>query len=199
MRKFQSATLWTFVPIVVIVSIWNQFMSSTRNSQMNFQLKGFNGVIVRGRIQQKHEYSNVHASVEPLNRVASSKKPTSSDKTPRPNVLILGIDSVSRSNVIRNLPLSYRYLTEHVGGWDFRCFSIFSAHHFLEWLDMLTRVIRNMTRQLAAVAWEVFVVLTASIQFAYMLRRGQQPAPDCTICHCAIACWFHGRIFLLAQ
>uniref|UniRef100_A0A915BM31 Sulfatase N-terminal domain-containing protein n=1 Tax=Parascaris univalens TaxID=6257 RepID=A0A915BM31_PARUN len=98
--------------------MYENWMSFPESGELD--MKGFNGAIVRGRIQQKHEYSDVHASVEPLNRVASSEKPINSDKTPHPNVFILGIDSVSRSNVIRNLPLFYRYLTEHVGGWDFR-------------------------------------------------------------------------------
>uniref|UniRef100_A0A183TVX8 DUF229 domain-containing protein n=1 Tax=Toxocara canis TaxID=6265 RepID=A0A183TVX8_TOXCA len=111
---------------------WMEFPQSGE-----LDLQGFNGVIVRGRIQKRQEYSDVHASVTPLYRVPSSKQPLIGEAKRR-SVLIVGIDSVSRSNVIRNLPLSYRYLTEEIGGWDFRGYSKIDDNTFPNMLAVLT-------------------------------------------------------------
>lgn len=91
---------------------------------------GFNGIVVRGRYDDKYTYSNVHASVIP----SYEKRARNGSKT-RPNVLVIGVDSISRSNAVRNLPKTYRlfstcqltprfrYLMNEIGGWEMRGYS----------------------------------------------------------------------------
>ena len=54
------------------------------------------------------------------------------------NVLILGIDSTSRSNFIRNMPKTYKALTTVLGGWDLRGYTKIDDSTFPNVMAMLT-------------------------------------------------------------
>uniref|UniRef100_A0A914ELU3 Uncharacterized protein n=1 Tax=Acrobeloides nanus TaxID=290746 RepID=A0A914ELU3_9BILA len=96
-------------------------------------LKGSNGIVVRGRYNGSFTYSNVHASVVPKFR-----KSIANYSKIRPSVLIIGIDSISRSNAVRNLPQSYRYLMDELGGWEMRGYAKIDDNTFPNILALLT-------------------------------------------------------------
>uniref|UniRef100_A0A7E4W301 Sulfatase domain-containing protein n=1 Tax=Panagrellus redivivus TaxID=6233 RepID=A0A7E4W301_PANRE len=108
---------------------WKPFPSDNELS-----LSGYSGATLKGSYNESNQYSFIYASVEPL---YGMKKQSSYSKY-RPNVLIIGIDSVSRSNVIRNLPLTYKYLTEITGGWDFRGYAKIEDNTFPNMNAVLT-------------------------------------------------------------
>lgn len=60
---------------------------------------------------------NVFAAVTTPKTIKVEQKNTKSDKL---NVLIFGIDSVSKSNFLRNMPLTYKVLMGKLGGWTFQ-------------------------------------------------------------------------------
>ena len=53
-------------------------------------------------------YSDLHANVQALNKSKVFKDRAGNDPDPPLNVVIFGFDSLSRSNFIRNLPLTYK-------------------------------------------------------------------------------------------
>ena len=55
------------------------------------------------------------------------------------SVLLIGIDSVSRSHALRNLPKSYNYLTETLGAFDFKGYMRVGSNSFPNLIPLLTR------------------------------------------------------------
>ncbi|CAD5218426.1 unnamed protein product [Bursaphelenchus okinawaensis] len=86
-----------------------------REFKDTISMNGANGCVLRGSYGENKAYVDIFPSVNPI----FPKKPKNDGKY-RPNVMIIGIDSVSRSNFIRNLPKTYEYLTEKISGFDFR-------------------------------------------------------------------------------
>ena len=54
------------------------------------------------------------------------------------SVLLIGIDSVSRSHALRNLPKSYNYLTETLGAFDFKGYMRVGSNSFPNLIPLLT-------------------------------------------------------------
>ena len=75
----------------------------------SLSLSSWSGAVVRGVYEKNLTYTFPYSSVEPLYGLRQKQPKTAPDY--RPNVVIIGIDSVSRSNVIRNLPLTYKQVT----------------------------------------------------------------------------------------
>ncbi|KAK2157322.1 hypothetical protein LSH36_193g02065 [Paralvinella palmiformis] len=67
--------------------------------------------------QKGHVYENIHTAIKPeqsvLERAKAKRLPQNAMGL---NVMIFGFDSVSRLNWLRNLPKSYAYFTEVLGG-----------------------------------------------------------------------------------
>ena len=56
------------------------------------------------------------------------------------SVLLIGIDSVSRSHALRNLQKSYKYLTETLGAYDFKGYMKVGSNTFPNLIPLLTGV-----------------------------------------------------------
>ena len=54
------------------------------------------------------------------------------------SVLLIGIDSVSRSHALRNLPKSYKYLSETLGAYDFKGYMKVGSNTFPNLIPLLT-------------------------------------------------------------
>ena len=54
------------------------------------------------------------------------------------SILLVGIDSVSRSHALRNLPKSYKYLTETLGAFDFKGYMRVGSNTFPNLIPLLT-------------------------------------------------------------
>ena len=54
------------------------------------------------------------------------------------SILLIGIDSVSRSHALRNLPNSYKYLTETLGAFDFKGYMRVGSNTFPNLIPLLT-------------------------------------------------------------
>ena len=54
------------------------------------------------------------------------------------SILLIGIDSVSRSHALRNLPKSYKYLTETLGAYDFKGYMRVGSNTFPNLIPLLT-------------------------------------------------------------
>lgn len=81
--------------------------------------KGFIDIFAIRRLQ-KEIYVNAHALVIPKNRVLVKQKRKTSLKGP--NVLLIGIDSISRLNFIRSMPETFEFVSK--GGWyDMKAFN----------------------------------------------------------------------------
>uniref|UniRef100_A0A914YB69 Uncharacterized protein n=1 Tax=Panagrolaimus superbus TaxID=310955 RepID=A0A914YB69_9BILA len=111
---------------------WKSFPSSGELS-----LSHWSGVVLKGTYNKTFSYSNIYASIEPLYDRSKDKEDVQAEGY-RPNVVIIGIDSVSRSNVIRNLPLTYKYLTQEIGGWDMRGYVKIDDNTFPNMVAVLT-------------------------------------------------------------
>ncbi|CAD5225814.1 unnamed protein product [Bursaphelenchus xylophilus] len=96
-------------------SDYNVIYDPYREFKGSISMNGANGCVFRGSYGENKAYIDIFASVNPI-----FPKAPKNDGKYRPNVMIIGIDSVSRSNVIRNLPKTYGYLTSKIGGFDFR-------------------------------------------------------------------------------
>lgn len=81
-------------------------------------------------------YRNLHASIH----IENETKPdlTAENETKKLNVLVFGIDSLSRSNFIRNLPKTYAILTGRMNSTVFRGYTKIDDNTFPNILAVLT-------------------------------------------------------------
>lgn len=84
-------------------------------------------------------YTNLHAHVSKKTFSKTLRKDPTEQCSSNPyNLLIFGLDSISRLNGIRKLPKTYGYLTKNLGAYDFRGYTKVGANTFPNILPILT-------------------------------------------------------------
>lgn len=91
---------------------------------------------------------NAHALVIPKNRVLVKQKRKTSEKGP--NVLLIGIDSISRLNFIRSMPETFKFVSK--GWYDMKAFNKIGDNTFPNLFALLTG--RNMSKMEEDCNWK---------------------------------------------
>lgn len=91
-------------------------------------------------------YSNIHAVIQPLRQDANKLPQEFQAQPPMPNVLVFGLDSVSRLSMMRLLPKSYEFLVNQLGAVVFRGMNKVGDNTFPNLVALLTG--RTAYRQL---------------------------------------------------
>ncbi|GAB1601031.1 uncharacterized protein LOC115216737 [Argonauta hians] len=84
----------------------------------------------------KHTFTHLHAHVS-KKTFQKMAHPPHCPLSPY-NVFIFGIDSLSRLNALRKLPLTYKYLTETLGGFAFKGYTKTGVNTFPNLIPLLT-------------------------------------------------------------
>ncbi|XP_068220311.1 uncharacterized protein [Palaemon carinicauda] len=109
-----------------------------------------NAIVVTCFTKNKTEkgvvYRNLHYFVQPIvyeEKMKAFHKQTNNQKSSigdRFNVVIIGKDAVSRGNLLRHMPNTYEYVTNNLGGIDFKGFNKLGDNTFPNIFPMLTGI-----------------------------------------------------------
>ncbi|XP_064605863.1 LOW QUALITY PROTEIN: uncharacterized protein LOC135470753 [Liolophura sinensis] len=103
----------------------------------------FRGMVKRGLLSAKRGSNNysfkefrIAQNVSEENRTVVSAPEI--DSQPPPNVLLVGVDSMSRLNMIRQLNKTYHFLTERLGVFEFHGYNKVADNTFVNVVPLLT-------------------------------------------------------------
>ena len=86
---------------------------------------------------RREVYVNYHAYIHVHSPIIQSKPKKSDSPTHQLSINILGLDSISRSNVLRKLPQTYKYLTEELGAIVFKGYNKVADNTFPNIIPLL--------------------------------------------------------------